>query len=59
MSDLIEDMTYKRMKQEEKLDKIYEELAKEVGKIKPDLVSRSEIISSTETKVKIEYKNGK
>lgn len=29
MSDLIEDMIYKRMKQEEKLDKIYEELAKE------------------------------
>lgn len=29
MSNLIEDMTYKRMKQEEKLDKIYEELAKE------------------------------
>lgn len=29
MSDLIEDMTYKQMKQEEKLDKIYEELAKE------------------------------
>jgi hypothetical protein len=41
------------------LSKAYEELAKEVGKIKPDLVSRSEIISSTETKVKIEYKNGK
>lgn len=41
------------------LSKAYEELAKEVGKIKSDLVSRSEIISSIETKVKIEYNNGK